>query len=136
MQAFHALLHNLLLTDNGTVSVHLRSDDDGSFLPDPLDIHIHVPKQRQINIRLPEVNAAWEDSKSPNIIEKPAANSGHPKVATAYPEVATAAEDDKMTKKSEAVTESPAVATAYPEVATAACEYNTTQTPRKTEPCR
>ena len=45
------------------VSVHLRGDKDDSF--NPLDIHIHVAKERKINIKLPE------DAKKPQMTEKP-----------------------------------------------------------------
>ena len=55
-------MSSFLLTDD-FVSVRLRSDDDSSILPDPFDIHIHIPKERKIHIKLPEIATEAEDSK-------------------------------------------------------------------------
>ena len=40
------------------MSVHLNSDDGDSIPLDPLDIHIHVPEQKKINIRFPNMKTS------------------------------------------------------------------------------
>ena len=48
------MVYQSLSLDNG-VSVRLNSDDGDSIPLDPLDIHIHVPEQKKINIRFPNL---------------------------------------------------------------------------------
>ena len=118
-------LHNLLTPTGDGVSVHLRGDDDGSLVPDPLDIHIHVPKERKINIKLPEVATAAEDSKIPEKTQKTAEAVAVPKiaipfskVAAANPEVATIVKESKIPEATMKPVESQEVPIASPEVPT------------------
>ena len=67
---------NLISLAGEGVSVHLRGDKDESF--NPLDIHIHVPKERKINIKLPE------DGKKPQVTEKPIED-----ISTPLPKIAS-----------------------------------------------
>ena len=106
----------ILLTDDG-VSVHLGSDNDGSFLPDPFDIHIHVPKENKINIKLHENSTASENAKElmiPKMTKKPAEIVRFPEAATESPEVAITSEEPMIPK----MTTKPAKILRYPEVAT------------------
>ena len=99
-------MSNLLLTDN-FVSVHLRSNDDSSILPDPFDIHIHVPNERKIHIKFPEIATEDEDSRVSPITEQPKPITEQPKVATSPPKVMTLL-----------TTEKPAEISGIPEVVT------------------
>ena len=72
---------SLLPTDD-FVSVYLRGDDDSSILPDPSNIHIHIPKERKIHIKFPDIAHEAEDSRPKAIDEQPKVATSPPKVMT------------------------------------------------------
>ena len=74
------------------VSVQLKADDVGSLLPDPLDIQIHIPKEKKLNIKLPEdADIPQVKKKLPESDETPVKEAGpaEPEVKDSNPEAAS-----------------------------------------------
>ena len=92
------------------VSVQLKGDDVGSLLPDTMDIQIHIPKERKLNIKLPEdanipqVTENLPESEKPPVKEaepaEPGAKDSNPEAASKKPKIINTPEEAAMIVKS------------------------------------
>ena len=58
------------------MSLHLKGNDVSSLLPDPQDIQIQIPKEKKLNIKLPEyANIPQVTEKLPDSDETPVKES-------------------------------------------------------------
>ena len=102
------------------VSVQLQAIDVGSLLIDPLDIQIHIPKEKKLNIKLPEdANIPQVTGKLPEIDKTnvkeaapvaPEANDSNPEVNSKKPKILMQQEPAMMVKSMtspKAITEIP-----------------------------
>ena len=103
------------------VSVQLKGDDVGSLFPDPMDIQIQIPKDRKLNIKLPEdANIPQVTGKLPEMDETnvkeaapaaPEAKDSSPEAASKKPKIINTPEEAAMIVQSKT---SPKAITANP----------------------